>query len=336
MKSYFVELTDIGKSHLNSEELDDNKLSDDEAIIKMEYSLISAGTELSRAFGLKKGFKYPVRPGYSGVGRIIKKGNNIDAQIGDKVFVNCPHSSLVRWHNSNDVQGPMILRLDESIDSKQATMINLGLVALQGLNLCDVKLGDTVGIFGLGNIGILTALLFKKMGCKVVGIDPVSKRTDLARELGIEYTIDKEINKDIINSFTDNKGFDIAVDVTGLSNVIIDAVDYTRNYGQVLLLGSPRQSYETDVTKLLSAIHMKNLKVIGGFNKTTNVDPVVGTNINLHRNFETICNLIKNKEIDVEKMISCVIDPKDCQQAYYDLMYNKDKYNCIIFDWNKY
>ena len=73
MKSYFVELTDVGKSHLNSEEINIEDLNDNEAIIKSEYSLISAGTELSRAFALKQGFKYPVRPGYSTVGKIIAK-----------------------------------------------------------------------------------------------------------------------------------------------------------------------------------------------------------------------------------------------------------------------
>ena len=35
-----------------------------ECLIETEVSLISAGTELSRAYGLKKGAKYPVFPGY--------------------------------------------------------------------------------------------------------------------------------------------------------------------------------------------------------------------------------------------------------------------------------
>ena len=73
MESYFVELTGIGESHLNKEEISGDKLSVDEALIQCEYSLISAGTELSRAYALKKGFSYPVRPGYCGVGRILKR-----------------------------------------------------------------------------------------------------------------------------------------------------------------------------------------------------------------------------------------------------------------------
>ena len=179
MKSYYVELTDIGSSHIAEEEIDIEDLRDNEAIIKTEYSMISAGTELSRAFALKKGFRYPVRPGYCSVGRILKKGKDIDIQEGDLVFFNAPHASLVRWNTSLKVQDRQIMKLPQGIDPKEATALNLMLVAMQGVNLSDVKLGYTVGVFGLGNIGILTALMYKKLGCKVIGFDVVKEDVNL-------------------------------------------------------------------------------------------------------------------------------------------------------------
>ncbi len=335
MKSYFVELTDIGKSHLNNEKINTDDLQDNEAIIKSEYSLISAGTELSRAFALKQGFKYPVRPGYSTVGKIIAKGKDIKADIGDRVFASSPHASITRWSNTAKTQGAHIYKLPEGIDPKEATIINLGLVALQGVNMSQIKLGYKVGIFGLGNIGIMAGLMYQKLGCKVTGFDVVENRCVLAEKMGLKNTCSRDYET-FIDSFTDNEGFDITADVTGLSSVIIDCVKYTRRYGQVILLGSPRQAYETDVTPLLSNIHMKNLQVIGAFNQSAPVNPVEGSNNSVERNFAIVCDLIMNKDIDVSKLISKVIDPKDCQQAYYDLMYNKDKVNCIIFDWNNY
>ena len=335
MKSYFVELTDIGESHLNNEEISTDDLKDNEAIIKSEYSMISAGTELSRAFALKQGFKYPVRPGYSTVGKIIAKGKDIKADIGDRVFASSPHASIVRWANTAKTQGAHIYKLPEGIDPKEATSINLGLVALQGVNMSQTKLGYKVGIFGLGNIGIMTGLMYQKLGCKVVGFDVVENRCRLAETMGLRYTCSRD-NEAFIDSFTDNEGFDITVDVTGLSSVIIECAKYARRYGQVILLGSPRQAYETDVTPLLSDIHMKNLKVIGAFNQSAPVNPVEGSNNSVASNLKTVCEMIRNKDIDVSKLISKVVDPKDCQQAYYDLMYNKDKENCIIFDWNSY
>ena len=335
MKTYFVELTDVGKSHLNSEEISTEDLKDNEAIIKSEYSMISAGTELSRAFALKQGFKYPVRPGYSTVGRIIAKGKDIDAKIGDRVFASCPHASIARWSHTGKTQGSHIYVIPDDIDPKQATAINLALVALQGVNMSETKLGYKVGVFGLGNIGIITALIYQKLGCKVVGFDVVENRCKLAEEMGLRNACSKDYES-YINNYTSNEGFDITVDVTGLSSVIIDCAKYTRRYGQVILLGSPRQAYDTDVTPLLSNIHMKNLKMIGAFNQSAPVNPVEGSNNSVASNLKTVCDMIMNKDIDISKLISKVIDPKDCEQAYYDLMYNKDKVNCIIFDWSNY
>jgi len=336
MKSYYVSLDGINESSVKQEEIDETNLNDDEAIIKAEYSMISAGTELSRAFALKKGFKYPVRPGYCMVGTLLKKGKNIEAKVGDKVFVNAPHASLVKRTHDLTAQGPKIITLPKDIDSKDATAINLFLVAIQGVNSTSVKLGDYVGVFGLGNIGIITALMYQKMGCNVIGLDPVKHRCKLAKKMGLKYVVDSTDQKERINKITNGKGLDIAVDVTGLSQVIVSCVDNTKAYGQVLLLGSPRVSYEADMMPVFSNMHMKNLQVIGGFNKTTPYEAVDGSNNCMERNFKVVVDLIKNKDIDVSKMITKTIDPKKCQQAYYDLMYNKDKVSCVVFDWTKY
>ena len=335
MKSYYVELTDIGRSHIAEEEIDIEDLRDNEAIIKTEYSMISAGTELSRAFALKKGFRYPVRPGYCSVGRILKKGKDIDIQEGDLVFFNAPHASLVRWNTSLRVQDRQIMKLPQGIDPKEATALNLMLVAMQGVNLSDVKLGYTVGVFGLGNIGILTALMYKKLGCKVIGFDVVKGRCELASSMGVEYTA-SENYQETIDEVSEGKGLDIAVDVTGLSEVIMDCIEYTRRYGQVVLLGSPRQSYETDVMPVFSKIHMKDLKIIGAFNQTIPVYETDGSYDCLKRNLKISCDLIMNQDIDISKLITKIIDPKNCEEAYYDLMYHKEENNCIVFDWRNY
>ncbi len=328
MKSVYVELTGIGESRLSEEEISIEDLQDDEAVIQAEYSMISAGTELSRAYGLKKGFTYPVRPGYSLVGTVVRKGRNIEAAIGDRVFVNAPHASLVRRKSGDQVQGPWILKLPEGIDPIEATAVNIGLVALQGVNLSKVRLGDHVAVFGLGNIGILTALMYRQMGCKVTGIDPSEGRRKLAEEMGIPLTgADKTVLKEDV---------DIAVDATGLPQVILDCVSVTKPYGQTLLLGSPRQSCETDVMPLLSEIHMKNLTILGAFNRTAPLCPTDGSDDSMIRSFRVVCDLFRNRVIDVRKLITRIIDPKDCKQAYHDLMYDKDHTGLIVYDWTDY
>lgn len=336
MKSNYIELTGIGKSQVSSEEIDTNNLKPNEVLVKATYSMISAGTELSRAFAIKKGFSYPVRPGYSLVGKVLDKGSDIDVNVGDKVFINSPHASLVRWDETYTTQGHGIYKIPQEIDDKQATALNLCLVAIQGVNLSEVKIGDTVAVFGLGNIGIITALLFQKLGAKVIGLDFVKNRCELAKSLGVNNVYDGNDQVEYLNKITNNKGVDISVDVTGISQAIIQAINSTKQYGQVILLGSPRQGYECDITPVFNKIHMKNLKVVGAFNQTAPIKQVEGSDNSVTKNINTICNMIISKELNIEKLINKVIDPKECEQAYYDLMYNKDKVNCIVFDWNNY
>ena len=335
MKSCYVELTGIGQSRVAEEEIDVSDLKDNEAVIKTEYSMISAGTELSRAFALKKGFSYPVRPGYCMVGRILQKGKDIKAEIGDRVFFNAPHASLVRWNTSDKVQGRQIMKIPEDLDPIAATSLNLVLVAMQGVNLTEVKLGYVAGVFGLGNIGILTALLYRKLGCRVIGFDPAKGRCELAKQAGLEYCASEDYGT-IIDEVSGGKGLDIAVDATGLSPVIADCIGFTREYGQVLLLGSPRQSYEGDLTPVFSKIHMKDLRVIGAFNRTIPVYEQDGSYDCMERNLNIACDLLKSRDIDVFKLVTKVIDPKECKEAYDDLMYRKDSNNCIVFDWRNY
>jgi len=336
MKSSYVELIEIGKSRVSEEEIETGNLAPNEALIKADYSMISAGTELSRAFAIKKGFKYPVRPGYCMVGTILDKGVDLNVEVGDKVFCGGNHASVFRYKNSNKTQGGSIFKLPDGIDLKNATAINLGLIALQGVNLSEVKLGDTVAIFGLGNIGIIAGLMYQKLGCKVIGLDPMDYRCTLASQMGIKITSSDVNQEEFVNAITNGKGADITVDVTGASQAIISAINCAKKYGQVVLLGSPRQGYECDITPVLNRIHMKNLKVLGAFNETCPVENAEGRDDSVHKNMEKICELIMNNDIDVSKLITKVIDPKDCEQAYYDLMYNKNEVNCVVYDWTNY
>ena len=72
-----------------------------ECRIQTAYSLISAGTELSRVFRLKEGISYPAYPGYCSTGIVLESG--IDGfQAGDHVLFSGPHASL---HNCNCAAG---------------------------------------------------------------------------------------------------------------------------------------------------------------------------------------------------------------------------------------
>jgi predicted dehydrogenase len=62
----------------------------------------------------------------------------------------------------------------------------VGAVAMHGIRLVEAALGDLVTVIGLGLLGQLTVQMLKAAGCRVLGIDPIPRRTDLALRMGAD------------------------------------------------------------------------------------------------------------------------------------------------------
>ena len=337
MKTESILLPEKGRAVVVTEELDVENLAENEAVIRAEASMISAGTELSRVFAIKEGFSYPVRPGYSAAGVVLAKGKGLeDLQVGDRVFYSGPHQSVCRFSRGGRTQGPRIFKLPQGMDAKAASAITLGLVAISGVHATEVKLGDTLAVFGLGTIGLIAALLYQKQGARVIAVDPVESRCALARRLGIAETLSCPPDRQVeaLRDLTGGRGVDIAVDVTGVSAAIEHAVLSCGKYGQAVLLGSPRAAYDCNITPLLSAIHMKMLRVVGAFNSLYPVYETEGSRLSVARNFQVICRLIQSGELDIEALVSHVIRPEEAEEAYHGLMYDREYYRCVVIDWS--
>lgn len=340
MERRFVVLTAKAEGEIQTEEFDvkEQDLNENEAIIETSMTLISAGTELSRVYAIKQGFKYPVYPGYTAVGKVIAKGSGLSSiEIGDRVFYSGPHASINRFSHVGKTQGSKIMKIDPRLTDKQALLIQMGLIAMNAVTACTGKLTDTVTVYGLGTIGIVTALLLQKAGMRVLCFDPVESRCEEARSLGLKECFSIEPSKQVekIMELTNGKGCDISVDVSGISGAIVNAILGTAQYGQVILLGSPRASFETDITPVFNAIHMKMLDVKGSFNQLNPFPQTDGTRHNVLRDFETIQRLILDGTLDADKLISHIIKPEEVMEAYHGLMYEKEVWHCVAIDWTK-
>jgi threonine dehydrogenase-like Zn-dependent dehydrogenase len=134
---------------------------------------------------------------------------------------------------------------------------------------------------------------------------------------------------------TKQKGADIIVDATGLSPVVENAIEVAAKNAQVVLLGSPRSDYTTNVTPMLNAIHMRNIKVIGALNQLYPFEEKEGSRISQRRGMDYITELMVKKIIDVDKFISHVVKPEDIMSAYDGLMNHKEVYTSVLVDWTK-
>lgn len=313
--------------------IDESSLKPHETFIENYYSHISPGTELSRVYGYKKGAVYPCKIGYCSVGKVLAKGSDIThIDVGDFVLYSGNHSSY-HIYDPKKSDGGILYKLDPRLPLDQAVCLVMCWIAMNGIMCVDVKLPDTVAIFGLGVLGQVLSILYHEAGVKVIGIDPLNNRS---KYLPLDLLIDStETAVKQVMDYTSGIGVGIAVDASGTSQGICAAVDVARKNGQVVLLGSPRVSYETDITPTLNAIHMKTLVVRGALCRLFPFNEKEGSYYNIKESLDYLAELILNKTIDTSKIISHVIKVEDCKEAYHGLMYDKNNYIGVIIDWKK-
>ena len=108
--------------------------------------------------------------------------------------------------------------------------------ALRRVNLAG---SDTVAIFGQGPVGLSATQFGRAMGARVIALDTIAERLELAKGLGADETIDPGSNDPVaaIKELTGGRGVDIAIDCSGSEEGRRAAVRSTRTWGTVGLVG---------------------------------------------------------------------------------------------------
>src|SRR5579859_1278734 len=243
-------------------------------LVQTAYSLISAGTERAKVEVAKKSLlgKALARPdqvrqvietarqtgvaatsqkvssrldalsplGYSSAGVVVAVGAQAEGfAVGDRVacagggFAN--HAEIVYVPRNLCAHVPGGVGLDE------AAFATVGAIALQGLRQAAPTLGETVGVIGLGLLGLLTVQLLQAAGCHVVGIEVNPARRELARQLGADaVTAPDDPALETLASHFGPAGLDavILTAATSSSEPIKLAGKLMRDRGRVIVVGA--------------------------------------------------------------------------------------------------
>ncbi len=149
---------------------------------------------------------YPVPLGHEASGIVVDVGSKVkDFKPGDRVTVDPNWSCGHCWFcqngkrhfcvNSRGVVKGMaeficppqenVYHIPDSLSLKDAALAEPLSCCLHGMDLLDVKLGDTVAIIGLGAIGqIMLQLLAHSAAANIIVIEPVEEKRRRAMEMG--------------------------------------------------------------------------------------------------------------------------------------------------------
>jgi len=340
MKSVEVVMVDKNKLELQEEIIDERKIKSNEVLIKNLYSVISAGTELANYTALDKGVwekgswnAYPYIPGYGAVGEVVSVGKDNSSRLtaGEKVFYIGKHVSLERYDRGFWVKPP------EGISLQEAAFMRMAMVAMTALNRAEFLPGNTVVVVGLGVIGNIAAQLFSIAGCDVIGLDLSEKRVQLARQCNVKHTANLSGKQaiDFVMEITKGQGADVAVEAVGDSRICENTINMVKKLGEMIILGSPRADYQTNLTPFLRKIHLEWVTVKGALEWCVPDYPATGFKHSLQSNYLRLCDFVIKKKLNIKPLISHVVPAREADKAYQGLLNKKDEYVGVLLDWTK-
>jgi predicted dehydrogenase/threonine dehydrogenase-like Zn-dependent dehydrogenase len=144
--------------------------------------------------------------GYSLAGVVLEACDGAPAAPGE--LVACAGAGHASHAEVVAVPRNLCARVPEGVRPEDAAYGTIASIALHGVRLAGVGLGDVVAVVGLGLVGQLTLDLVAAAGAVALGVDPSQQRVELAREAGYFATTDPDELEAEVARRTDRRGAD--------------------------------------------------------------------------------------------------------------------------------
>jgi alcohol dehydrogenase, propanol-preferring len=255
-----------------------------DVLIKVEACGV-CHSDLSIADGdwpqLKRMIKKPLIPGHEVVGRVVKRGDQVqNLQIGDRVGVAwlhwscgacelcqeglenlCPNQAVtgasvdggyaefIRAKASHATKVPDALEPAEA-----APLFCAGVTVYRAVKLAGVQPGQRVAVFGIGGLGHLAVQVAKTFGAKVIAVDIAADKLELAQQLGASQVINAA-TEDVLKILRGLGGVHAAIVTSSAKAAYNQAFYAVRPAGTLMVVGLPPEELS------FPAILMREIKI---------------------------------------------------------------------------
>ena len=340
---------DIDRSSLGDFENVNKKLSPRGVELEAVASLISAGTELKIFRGdFKMGEKtdtnieafkdstmeYPMKYGYSHVGKIIRVGSDIkdtekEKLLGSLVFTFSPHESRVIIDDI-DANGGLML-VPDGISAEDAVFLPSVETALSLIHDANPLCGETVAVIGQGLIGLLVIKLLRRH-CGVretMSCDLSPCRRAQSKLAGSKYALSPDEFYMYNNQQTSKiEKPDITIEVSGHPSGLQTAIDNTR-FGGKIILGSWYGDKAINSLVLGLGFHRSHLQLITS--QVSDIPARLTNRWSKKRRFDTTWKILRDIQPSkwlASKTIS--LTEEEVQSAYESLDKSGETIGVII------
>jgi threonine dehydrogenase-like Zn-dependent dehydrogenase len=160
----------------------------------------------------------------------------------------CPHGHVTfgggTGHGANAdyllVPSRSLVHLPEELSFEEGAAISCGTgTAWNGLNKMDVSGKDTVAVFGQGPVGLSGTLSAKAMGARVIAVDVVPERLQLALSLGADHVVNSRETDPVqaVLDFTGGMGASASLETSGNPQARRQVLECLRPFARCCYVG---------------------------------------------------------------------------------------------------
>ena len=192
-----------------------------------------------------------------------------------------------------------------------------GGTAYSAMRKLDVKAGDAVAVFGLGPVGLSGVILAKARGGRIIGVDILDKRVELATKSGADAVVNAASEDPVgaIRSFTNGKGAALAFEASGSGKGRSDMVSCLRRGGKAVFVGSKSSEKVINPGLLIGS----QLTLMGSF-----VLPLWMT-------WEMV-DFVDSQEVSFEGVVTHRFSIEDAPEAYR--LFDEGETGKVVFEWD--
>lgn len=262
--------------------------------------------------------------GYSAAGTVLAVGERVSGfTIGD--LVACAGAGIANHAEVIDVPVNLAVQVPPGLDMSLASSVTLGAIALQGIRRAEPTLGETFVVVGLGLLGQLAAQMLAANGCRVLGVDPDSRRRSQALEKGMDCALDSAVDDYTNEVLRHTGGFGadgvMVTAATSSDEVISLAMRACRRKGRVVLVGDVGLSlrredfYRKELDFLISTSYGPG-RYDPAYEEEGQDYPIAYVRWTENRNMEAYLHMLARGQVSLQGFYTEPFDIADARAAY--------------------
>ena len=157
--------------------------------------------------------------------------------------------------------GHYVFKVPDELPDEAVTAVNCAVSqVIYALQIGGARMGDSVVVQGAGGLGLYATAAARDMGAaRVITIDGLAPRLELARQCGADYTIDlneyptAEDRAERVKELTGGWGADVCLELVGYPQVAAEGLQMLRRGGTLVEVGNiwENSNVTLDLSKLI-------------------------------------------------------------------------------------